>query len=71
LTETRLPSDTGRLVALWRRVRKVRQTAALSVARVTCPSCGTLYRVRSEDAHRDGREVRCARCDHQWRQMAW
>lgn len=71
LTQTRLTSATGQLAALWRRVRKVRQTAAPSVARVTCPSCGTVYRVRSEDAHLGGREVRCARCDHQWKQMGW
>lgn len=71
LTKTRLTSDTTLLAALWHRVRKVRQTAALSTARVTCPSCGTVYRVRSEDAHRGGREVRCARCDHQWKQTVW
>ena len=39
--------------------------------RVTCPVCGTTYRVRREDALPGGREVRCSRCEHQWRQMVW
>ncbi len=38
---------------------------------LTCPACGTRYRVGKKDlAAPDGRTVRCANCGHIWRQVA-
>lgn len=47
-----------------------RKTDAPSL-RLTCPSCGTTYRVRPADAVPGGRVVRCSRCSHEWRPTSW
>ena len=53
-----------------RRMFHRRKTAPASVT-LRCPSCSTHYRVAADEAMAGGRDVRCSRCDHQWRQVSW
>ena len=47
-----------------------RKTAPASVT-LRCPSCSTHYRVAADEAIAGGRDVRCSRCNYQWRQVSW
>jgi predicted Zn finger-like uncharacterized protein len=59
----------GALAAVGRVLHRPKRAAP--ELRLACPSCGTTYRIAAHEALSGGREVRCARCDHQWRQASW